>query len=189
MSAQPTSRIRALLALAALLVFGIGAGAHFLFDAIGRWPPLGWIAPVNESLWEHIKMAFWPTLVVDWIVGAKLPTLGHRVVGTAMSAIVSTLLIVPLFYGYTDILGHHLLAADIAIFAIAVCVGHWLEYRIAMGPAPTTGSVWAAAALVATLAIALVVFTYAPPHMEVFRDSSTGRYGLEEKQAPPPQPE
>ena len=140
MSVQPTSRIRALLALAALLVFGIGAGAHFLFDAIGRWPPLGWIAPVNESLWEHIKMAFWPTLVVDWIVGAKLPTLGHRVVGTAMSAIVSTLLIAPLFYGYTDILGHHLLVADIAIFAIAVCAGHWLEYRIAMGPAPTTGS-------------------------------------------------
>ena len=171
--------MRSLFALEALLVFGIGAAAHFLFDAIGRWAPLAWTAPVNESLWEHIKMAFWPTLIVDWVLGAKLPTGRHRIVCTAMSACVSTLLIAPLFYAYTGILGHHLLAADIAIFAIAVGAGHWLAYRVAVGPTPDDGAVVAAVLLAAALGLALVVFTYRPPLMEVFRASLSGRYGLD----------
>ena len=173
--------MRALFLVQAALVFGIGAAAHFLFDAIGRWPPLGWVAPVNESLWEHIKMAFWPTLVVGSLLCATLPTRPHRVVCTAIAAFVSALLIAPLYYGYTDILGHHHLAADIAIFALAVGAGHWLAYRIALAPPPTTGSVMAAIALAVSLGVALVAFTYAPPHMDVFRDSLTGCYGLDEE--------
>ncbi len=165
--------------MGAVLVFLIGAAAHFLFDAIGRWAPLGWLAPVNESLWEHIKMAFWPTLVVDWALDAKLPTLQHRIVCTAMSAVVSTLLIAPLFYGYTDILGHHHLVADIGIFAIAIAAGHSIAYRVAAGPVPTPASVTASVLLAVTLAAMLVAFTYAPPRMEVFRDSLTGQYGLD----------
>jgi hypothetical protein len=172
--------MRALFLLEAALVFGIGAAAHFLFDAIGRWPPLGWVAPVNESLWEHIKMGFWPALVVGSALGRMLPTPQHRAVCTAMSASISALLIAPLYYGYTDILGHHHLVADIIIFALAVGAGHWLAYRVARGPAPTTGSVMAAVGLALALALALVAFTYTPPHMDVFRDSLTDRYGLDE---------
>jgi len=124
-------------------------------------------------------MAFWPTLVIDWTLGTKLPTLRHRVVCTAMSACVSTLSIAPLFYGYTDLLGHHLLAADISVFATAVGAGHWVAYRIAVGPVPTMGSAVAASSLAAILGAALVLFTYAPPPFEMFRDTLTGRYGLE----------
>jgi hypothetical protein len=175
---EASPRIRSFLALEALLVFGIGAAAHFLFDAIGRWPPLAWLAPVNESLWEHIKMAFWPALAVGWILGARLPSVRHRVVCAAVSASISSLLIAPLFYTYTGILGHHHLAWDIAIFALAVGAGHWLAYRIAIGPAPATGSVATTVLLAAALGVALVVFTYAPPRMDVFRDSVTGEYGL-----------
>lgn len=49
-----------------LACFGItvlaGMGLHFLFDL---WPSIltEFIAPVNESLWEHIKLIFWPYLL------------------------------------------------------------------------------------------------------------------------------
>lgn len=172
--------MRFLFTVQASLVFIIGALAHFSFDAIGRWAPLGWIAPVNESLWEHIKMAFWPALIIGWLVGARLPTRRHRVVCTTVSAWVSTLLIVPLFHAYTGILGHHHLVGDVATFAIAVALGHWTAYRIALGPSPTRVSAMAAAGLAVLLGAALVVFTYIPPRMDVFRDSLTGQYGLED---------
>lgn len=171
--------MRASIVSQALLVFVVGAATHFSFDVVGRWPPLAWLFPVNESLWEHVKMAFWPALVIDWMLGTKLPTLRHRLVCTAMSACVSTLLIAPLFYGYTGLLGHHLLVADVGVFASAVGAGHWVAYRIAMGPVPTAGSVVAALSLAAILGIALVLFTYAPPPFEMFRDSLTGQYGLD----------
>ena len=40
----------------------IGTGLHFLYD----WMPfqlVGMIAPVNESVWEHLKLLFWPFLL------------------------------------------------------------------------------------------------------------------------------
>lgn len=170
--------LRRLFFAGAWIVFIVGAAAHFLFDAIGRWAPLGWVAPVNESLWEHIKMAFWPTLLVDGVLNRRLPSVAHRLVCTAASAWTSTLLIVPLFHAYTSILGRHYLLADVAIFAIAIAAGHFIAYRIAVGLVPSRSSVLAAAVLVISLGAALVAFTYAPPAMDVFRDSLTGAYGM-----------
>jgi hypothetical protein len=172
-------RLQSAFAKQALLAFAAGSAAHFLFDALGRWPPLGWLAPVNESLWEHIKMAFWPILIIDGPAGRRLPSIEHGVVCTALSASISALLIIPLFYGYTGVWGEHYLMADIAVFAISVSSGHWVAYRVALGPVPSTASVLAACALALSLGVALIVFTYAPPPMEVFRDSLTGKFGLD----------
>ena len=45
-----------------LLTVGVGTGLHFLHDL---WPvPLTAVfAPVNESVWEHLKLLFWPMLL------------------------------------------------------------------------------------------------------------------------------
>ena len=47
------------LASAAFMVLA-GSGLHFAFDWSAGWPPLALIAAVNESIWEHLKLAFWP---------------------------------------------------------------------------------------------------------------------------------
>ena len=47
-----------------------GIGLHFVFDL---WPSLltEFFAPVNESLWEHIKIIFWPYLLAGlYLTGA-----------------------------------------------------------------------------------------------------------------------
>lgn len=46
-----------------LFIFSVGTLLHFTYDALGKWKPVGLIAPVNESVWEHLKMGFWPTLI------------------------------------------------------------------------------------------------------------------------------
>ena len=33
---------------------------HFCFDSGGRRPVLAVFCPINESVWEHLKMAYWP---------------------------------------------------------------------------------------------------------------------------------
>ena len=52
-----------------LAVLG-GAALHFLYDV---WPnPLtAVLAPVNESVWEHLKLFFWPTLAA--LFGEETP--------------------------------------------------------------------------------------------------------------------
>ena len=48
-----------------------GSLLHFAFDVLGTWPPVALFAAVNESVWEHLKLAFWPSLtyaLIEWRV-------------------------------------------------------------------------------------------------------------------------
>ncbi len=46
-----------------LFIIFVGSSLHFLFALSGSWRAIAWLAAVNESAWEHLKMAFWPTLL------------------------------------------------------------------------------------------------------------------------------
>lgn len=57
-----------------------GVLLHFCFDWSGRRRLLAVFAPVNESVWEHLKMAYWPLLVltgVQRLAGADEPGLSE----------------------------------------------------------------------------------------------------------------
>ncbi|MEM4188473.1 MAG: DUF6512 family protein, partial [Candidatus Hadarchaeum sp.] len=40
-----------------------GSFLHFAFELSGNFRPLALIAAVNESTWEHLKLAFWPAFI------------------------------------------------------------------------------------------------------------------------------
>lgn len=86
--------------------------------------------------------------------------------------------IVVFYYLYTAILGHGLLAVDIAIFVVAVIVGQLVSYRfLVASPLPERLNRFAPIAL-AILAILFVLFTFYPPQFPLFRDPVTGGYGI-----------
>jgi len=45
------------------VIFLAGSALHSAFDWTGHWRPIAWFAPVNESVWEHLKLAFWPGIL------------------------------------------------------------------------------------------------------------------------------
>ena len=44
----------------ALTVLGVASALHFAFEWSNNFRLLAPFVPVNESIWEHLKMAFWP---------------------------------------------------------------------------------------------------------------------------------
>ena len=45
------------------VIFGLSALWHFMFAWLGDWEPIGWFFSVNESVWEHVKIMFWPAIL------------------------------------------------------------------------------------------------------------------------------
>jgi hypothetical protein len=41
----------------------LGSLLHFTFELSGNNPVVGTFSAVNESVWEHFKLSFWPALV------------------------------------------------------------------------------------------------------------------------------
>jgi hypothetical protein len=161
------------------VIFFVGAMFHFLFEWAGGWSPVGVIAAVNESVWEHFKIAFWPALIYAII---EYPFLKRSVnnffIAKAIGLYVMPAAIAAIFYAYTAIFGEEILAVDITIFLVAVALGQLASYKILtlkQWPRWLSG---VGVAMVILLAVAFGVFTFYPPELGIFRDAVSGGYGI-----------
>jgi hypothetical protein len=157
----------------------LGSVLHFAFEWSGDWPPMGVIAAVNESVWEHLKIAFWPALFYALFEYPFFKGLSKNfVIAKAAGIYVMPAAIVVLFYSYTAIIGGEILIVDILIFVVAVAIGQLTSYKmLTMRRLPP----WLdklGIAMVALLAVAMGIFTFYPPHLPIFRDPPTGAYGI-----------
>jgi hypothetical protein len=157
----------------------LGSVLHFVFEWSGRAIPVAPIAAVNESVWEHLKLGFWPALVYAALEYSRFGKSANNFsFAKTLGIYLIPITIVVLYYVYTAILGHGLLEVDIAIFVVAVIVGQLVSYRLlTASPLPERLNRFAPIAL-AVLGILFVLFTFYPPQLPLFRDSVTGAYGI-----------
>ena len=165
----------------AIFIMLLGSVMHFLFQWTGSWAPVGAIAAVNESVWEHLKLAYWPlmfySLIEYWYVKDKA---NNYLIAKFIAAYSIPLMTVVFFYSYTTLLGIESLAADIISFFIFIIIGQYFSYII-MKREPISKK-FSAIALIAIilLGILFVLFTYLPPLIPLFQDGETGLYGIVE---------
>lgn len=160
-----------------------GFPMHFIFEWTGRLSLIGALAPVNESIWEHLKLAFWPMLIW-WLAGylilrrkAMAPGARWILAGSA-AALACPLVIIIIYYVHTGALGTDSFIVDIFSFVAAVVVSQGLALHI-FRYARTSPWTWLLAiSILAALVFAFTFFTFAPPHLPVFQDSLSGKYGL-----------
>jgi len=165
--------------LGAIFVIIIGSIFHFIFDWFNQWPPIGAIAPVNESVWEHLKLVFWPLIFFSIIEYFPLKGEAHNfVLAKFIAIIIAEVTILVTFYSYTAILGTELLIVDILSFIIGVILGYLVSYKILkVKQLPNWTTIISFIAII-LLGIIFVVFTYYPPQIPLFQDPETGLYGI-----------
>ncbi len=148
----------------AVFIILLGVPLHFLYSSTG-FVFVAWLAPINESTWEHLKLVFWPGVVWAAWEWARYP--GYRKgfwSGKCVALFSSTASIVAIFYGYTAILGDNFFLLDIATFLLSVVIGQWLGYLVWKRERNSSIAFW----LVLALAYAFVVFSYDPPNWFLF---------------------
>lgn len=157
----------------------VGSAMHFVFAWSGDWWPVALVAAVNESVWEHLKLAFWPGLIwslLEYRVLRRDALQFWAAKGIALA--VPPLIIVLVFYGYTGLMGDNYLVADIGTFVLAVVCGQLVSLRLV---GAGIRQVWlrsAATALLSCEILAFSAFTYFPPPMFLFEDSRSGLRGI-----------
>jgi hypothetical protein len=163
----------------AIFIILLGSFLHFLFELTGNWAPIGAIAAVNESVWEHLKLGYFP-LIIFALIEYKFIKKNFKqfIVAIASSAIVIPLIIVVFFYSYTTILGEDSLFLDILSFIIAIFAGQYVAYRVLLIEQVRSGYAVLALVIVIAFGISFVLFTYFPPELPIFQDPVTSGYGI-----------
>lgn len=109
----------------------IGTLSHFFYEWSGKNFYIGLIAPVNESVWEHMKMVFFPMLfycgLENQIMKKYFPSICQA---NTYAIFIGTFSIPVLFFTYTGVLGKDVLFMDIAVFCISVILAFLTGYRL-----------------------------------------------------------
>ena len=148
----------------------IGTMLHFLYDWSGRHPVVGAFSAENESIWEHMKLLFFPMLVFSLIeysrIGKDSPNFWCvKLIGTLMG-----LTVIPvLYYTYTGALGVSADWFNIAIFFIAAAAVYWLETRLLQNSRPRCTFPAVALGTLLLIGVVFVMLTYHPLNLPLFQ--------------------
>ena len=155
-----------------------GTVLHFLYEWLGK---AVWIAPfsgVNESTWEHMKLLFWPMLL--FAVAQRFFFSERKDFWCVkLRGILLGLLLIPLlFYTYNGVVGKSPDWLNIAIFFVSAAVVYFYEWRLFCAEKLPCASPKRAVFILLCIALLFLVFTFATPHLGIFKDPLTGTYGI-----------
>ncbi len=161
-----------------IFIIILGSLLHFTFESSGYQPLVGIFSAVNESVWEHLKLGFWPTLLYAIIECKYLRKhTNNFFLGKAVGIYTIPIVITITFYSYNALLEENLLI-DILTFIIAVIIGQLASYKLlTYRKLPEKLNIISLVAL-AVLGLAFIIFTFYPPSLPLFQDPVSGEYGI-----------
>ena len=147
-----------------------GTFAHFLYDWTGNNHIVGFFTPINESIWEHMKLLFFPMLAYSLIMVLKFHRKNSCITSALFFGILVGALLIPLFYyAYTSILGKNIFILDISIFILSIVIAFWLSYKLTLS-CRLESFTSLLCILMCILFVCFLVFTYHPPNTTIFQD-------------------
>lgn len=164
--------------LGMVFIIILGSLLHFTFEWSNYNSLVGVFSAVNESVWEHLKIAFWPTLLYAIIEYRFLKKYANNFwLGKAVAVCVIPVVIVVTFYSYTAFLEHNLLI-DILTFMVAVVIGQLVSYKLLTYRRLSDKFTIVSLVVLFVWGLLFVVFTFYPPEFPLFQDPVTGGYGM-----------
>lgn len=159
--------------LIAFFVIGaFGTLGHFVYEWSGYSTILGYIFPVNESTWEHLKLLFFPSLiyfVAEYFTKEEKPK--NFFPAVALSIAWGKFVIVALFYTISGVLGFNVDFINILIYFIGVAATICKKNKIIK-----SGKFGGKNALVVSLlylaitTLLFILFSYNPPNLGIFKN-------------------
>mgnify|MGYP007049611471 FL=1 len=158
----------------------LGSLLHFLFDWTKHNRLVAVFAAVNESYWEHIKIAVWPVMLAQL---ALFLSGGHQnpsFIPAATIALYSIpISMVGLVFAYKTLTKRNILWIDITVFFMTIAIAQTLFVLVLDQLRPTLATIIVAVFFLLGLMVAFGLFTLRPPREpDPFIDPLNQKYGL-----------
>ena len=157
--------------ISAVLAAAAGTALHFLYTIS---PNLisALLAPVNESVWEHLKLLFWPVLGAAVVLSTRAPCRIRLWCGFLTALLAMPVFLLGMYYLLRR-LGLSGLALDILLYYVTIFGGFWLAWRL-----QRAGRLQRHCGILLMLVIlygaGLILFTFAAPPLKLFTPPAAG---------------
>ena len=154
-----------------------GTLLHFLYDWTNESPLAAVFSGVNESTWEHMKLLYWPLLLLAIFQRVFYKEDNYWNIKLA-AAVLGITLIPVLFYTYNGMFGKSPDAVNIAIFYIAAAAASGLEWWAFRKNFFSWKHPQLALGAMISIGLLFAVFTFFTPKIPLFQDPVTGGFGI-----------
>lgn len=155
-----------------ILAIVFGTLLHFTYEWSGENRIVGLFSATNESVWEHLKLVFYPMLIlaiVEYFVVKK--EANNYIEAKSLGVFLAIAFIIVFYYTYTGIIGKNFFIIDILTFIISIILGEWVSYKLMIRKSEsTTLSKILSLAIIFYFLISFILFTYNPPNINLFKD-------------------
>lgn len=157
-----------------------GVLMHFLFDLSNQSIFIAPFSSVNESIWEHTKLLFFPMLIFSLIQYSYIGKTHKNFWCIKLISVALGITLIPvLYYTINGIFGKTCDWINIAIFFIAVAFCCFLETRLYIKNMFSCNNPNVAFTILILISIIFVLFTFFTPQIPLFQDPITKTYGYE----------
>lgn len=155
-----------------ILAIVFGTLLHFTYEWSGENRIVGLFSATNESVWEHLKLVFYPMLIlaiVEYFVVKK--EANNYIEAKSLGIFLAIAFIIVFYHTYTGIIGKNFFIIDILTFIISIILGEWVSYKLMIRKSEsTTLSKILSLAIIFYFLISFILFTYNPPNINLFKD-------------------
>lgn len=177
-----TSKLLKIELIVTILELILGILLHFIYEWSGNNAIIASFSAVNESVGEHLKLVFYPMLILGLIEYYFVKNIANNYIeAKAIGIFTAISFIVISFFTYTGIIGTNFFIIDILIFIISIILGEWTSYKLMKRKNESTiqTKILAGGILIFLLSC-FIIFTYVTPQVNLFRDFTNGTYGITE---------
>ncbi len=157
----------------------LGVLVHYLYDLSNKSTIVGLFSPVNESVWEHLKLGFSSFILFSfieyWWVKDKV---NNFFLAKALGIITLQATIIIVFYTYTAFTQKEILFIDISSYIVGSVFCQLVSYNILISKKFKLRYNRIGAFIIIFHAVLLLIFTYYPPKLHIFQDQHTKSYGI-----------
>ena len=161
----------------AAVTFG-GTILHFLYDWAGASILVAPFSAINESIWEHMKLLFWPLFLFALVQRLFFNDQANYWCVKLAEILLGLILIPVLFYTYNGVFGKSPDWINIAFFYIIAALVYLFEWWAFLQNWPPCKYPRLAFAAICLIGVLFVVFTFMPPQIPLFKDPVTGSNGM-----------
>ncbi len=148
----------------------LGSLGHFFYEWSGDNTVVGLFFSINESVWEHLKLLFFPTLIYsigEYIFSKEKPK--NYLPSVAIGLYYGMFAIVAIYYLANGILGYDVEFINVGSYYIAVIIAILKKNRvISSGKYYSKTANIFFAVLLSVMAILFFIFGFNPPSLGIF---------------------
>lgn len=157
-----------------LVTVSLGSWMHFWYKQSHESGVVSLFAPVDESVFQHLKLVHMPLMLWAWVRWTVSDDIGYW--GTfGMGSLCACAVIVIIYYLWLWTVGYDSLPVDLISYGLSMALAHYIGVEV--WDVKKVGEI-RGVVLVTIITWLFMYWTWYPPNLELFRDPVNGNYGV-----------